>query len=85
MHAVAAAVRNEDPGLARTAPAELRLDLIPKAPGFSAHTGWTDRRHRHVIVVETKDHAKDAVAYPFPSLPRVTARTIETREACSST
>ena len=42
MHAVAAAVRIEDPGLARTAPADLRLDLVPRAPAF-ATAYWLDR------------------------------------------
>jgi hypothetical protein len=34
MHAVVSTVRIEDIGLARAALAELRLEMVPRAPGF---------------------------------------------------
>jgi hypothetical protein len=35
-----------------------------------------------VVVLETKQHAEEAVAYPLPPLPGVTPLTVEIREVC---
>ena len=44
MHAIVATVRIEDPGLARAALPDMRLDLVPRAPGFvSAY--WLEPIH----------------------------------------
>ena len=86
MHAVVATVRITDPGLARTALADLRVALVPRAPGFvSAY--WLepiDGVGMSVIVFETKEHAEQAVAYPLPPLPGVTPLTREIREVYAS-
>ena len=72
MHAVISNVRIEDPGMARAALADLRLKLVPRAPGFvSAY--WLepiDGIGMSVIVFETKEHAEEAAAYPGPSTAR---------------
>jgi hypothetical protein len=82
MHAVVATVRVADPGLARASLAELRLDLVPRAPGFvSAY--WlepVDGIGMSIIVFETKEHAEQAAVYPLPPLPGVTPLTLEIRE-----
>jgi hypothetical protein len=86
MHAIVATVRIEDPGLARAALADLRLGLVPRAPGFvSAY--WLapiDGIGMSVIVFETKEHAEQAATYPLPPLPGVTPLTIEMREVYAS-
>jgi hypothetical protein len=86
MHAVVATVNVEDPQVAREALAALRLDLVPRAPGFvSAY--WlepVDGIGMSVIVFETKEHAQEALAYPLPALPGVTPRTVEIREVYAS-
>ena len=86
MHAVVATVRIEDPEAAREALAGLRLNLVPRAPGFvSAY--WLapiDGIGMSVIVFETKEHADEAVAYPLPPLPGVTPLTVEIREVYAS-
>ncbi len=82
MYAVVATVSIKDPEVAREALAGLRLNLVPRAPGFvSAY--WLapiDGIGMSVIVFETKEHADDAVAYPLPPLPGVTPLTVEIRE-----
>ena len=82
MYAVVATVSIKDPEVARKALAGLRLDLVPRAPGFvSAY--WLapiDGIGMSVIVFETKGHAEEAVAYPLPPLPGVTPLTVEIRE-----
>jgi hypothetical protein len=86
MHAVVATVRVEDPGLARAALAELRTDLVPKAPGF-INASWlepVDGTGMSVIVFETREHAEQAAAYPLPPLPGVTPLTLEIREVYAS-
>jgi hypothetical protein len=37
-----------------------------------------------VIVFQTREHAEEAVAYPVPPLPGVTALTVEIREVYAS-
>jgi hypothetical protein len=86
MHAVVATVRIEDLGQARAALSGLRLDLVPRAPGFvSAY--WlepVDDIGMSVIVFESKEHAEQAAAYPLPPLPGVTPLTLEIREVYAS-
>jgi hypothetical protein len=86
MHAVVATVRVADSGAARAALADLRLGLVPRAPGFvSAY--WLepiDGTGMSVIVFETKEHAERALAYPLPPLPGVTPLTAEIREVYAS-
>jgi hypothetical protein len=86
MHAVVATVSIKDPEVAREALAELRLHLVPRAPGFvSAY--WLepiDGVGMSIIVFETKEHADEAVAYPLPPLPGVTPLKVEIREVCAS-
>jgi hypothetical protein len=86
MHAVVATVSIKDSEAAREALASLRLNLVPRAPGFvSAY--WLapiDGIGMSVIVFETKEHADEAVAYPLPPLPGVTPLTVEVREVYAS-
>jgi hypothetical protein len=86
MHAVVSTVRIEDVPAAREALAGLRLDVVPRAPGFvSAY--WlepVDGIGLSVIVFETKDHAEKALAYPLPPLPGVTPLKVEVREVYAS-
>ena len=86
MHAVVATVRVSDPQVAREALAGLRLNLVPRAPGFvSAY--WLepiDGIGMSVIVFDSREHADEAVAYPLPPLPGVTPLTIEIREVYAS-
>ena len=86
MHAVVATVRIEDVGAAREALAELRVGLVPRAPGFiSAY--WlapVDEIGMSVIVFDTKEHAEEALRYPVPPLPGVTPLTAEIREVYAS-
>jgi hypothetical protein len=86
VHAVVSSVRIEDLGVARAALADLRLKLVPRAPGFiSAY--WlepVDGIGMSVIVFDTREHAEQAVAYPVPPLPGVTPLTIEIREVYAS-
>ena len=86
VHAVVSTVRIEDLGVARSALADLRLKLVPGAPGFvSAY--WlepVDGIGMSVIVFDTREHAEQAVAYPVPPLPGVTPLTIEIREVYAS-
>lgn len=86
VYAVVATVRIEDPGLARAALADLRVDLVPRAPGFvSAY--WLepiDGVGMSVIVFETKEHAEQGLAYPLPPLPGVTPLTRGIREVYAS-
>jgi hypothetical protein len=86
VHVVVATVRITDPGLVRAALADLRVALVPRAPGFvSAY--WLepiDGVGMSVIVFETKEHAEQAVAYPLPPLPGVTPLTREIREVYAS-
>jgi hypothetical protein len=86
MHAVVANVRIEDVGAAREALADLRLSLVPRAPGFvSAY--WlapVDGIGMSVIVFETKEHAEEALKYPLPPLPGVTPLTVQVREVYAS-
>jgi hypothetical protein len=86
MHAVVANVRIEDVAAARQALAELRVGLVPRAPGFvSAY--WlapVDGIGMSVIVFDTKENAEEAVNYPVPPLPGVTPLTVEIREVYAS-
>jgi hypothetical protein len=86
VHAVVSTVRIEDLGVARAALADLRLKLVPRAPGFvSAY--WlepVDGIGMSVIVFDTREHAEQAVAYPVPPLPGITPLTIEIREVYAS-
>jgi len=86
MHAVVSTVHIEDPAPARAALADLRLKLVPRAPGFvSAY--WLepiDDIGMSVIVFETREHAEGAVAYPVPPLPGVMPLTVEIREVYAS-
>ena len=86
MHAVIATVSIKDVQVAREALAGLRLNLVPRAPGFvSAY--WLepiDGIGMSMIVFETKEHAEKAAAYPLPPLPGVTPLTLEIREVYTS-
>lgn len=86
MHAVVATVRVEDPSVARAALPGMRLDLVPKAPGFvSAY--WLEPVNSigmSIIVFQTREHAEAAAAYPLPALPGVTPLTLDIREVYAS-
>ena len=86
MHAVIATVSIKDVQVAREALVGLRLNLVPRAPGFvSAY--WlepVDGIGMSMIVFETKEHAEKAAAYPLPPLPGVTPLTLEIREVYAS-
>ena len=60
--------------MARAALPGMRLDLVPKAPGFvSAY--WLEPVNSigmSIIVFQTREHAEAAAAYPLPALPGVT-------------
>jgi hypothetical protein len=66
MHAVVASVSIKDGEVARGAMAELRLNVVPRAPGFvSAYwLGPIDGVGMSIVIFETKEHADKAVAYP---------------------
>lgn len=86
MHAVVATVRIEDVPTARESLAGLRLNLVPRAPGFVA-AYWlepVDDVGMSVIVFDSKEHAEEAVAYPLPPLPGVTPLTLHIREVYAS-
>jgi hypothetical protein len=86
MHAVVSTVRIEDLGSARQGLANLRVDLVPRAPGFvSAY--WlapVDGIGMSVIVFDSKEHAEEAVEYPVPPIPGVTPLTVDIREVYAS-
>ncbi|HEY7262123.1 MAG TPA: hypothetical protein VH589_11630 [Trebonia sp.] len=86
MYAVVANVRIEDVGAARAALADLRVELVPRAPGFvSAY--WlapVDGIGMSVIVFDTKEQAEQALKYPLPPLPGVTPLTVDLREVYAS-
>lgn len=86
MHAVVANVKIEDVSRARAALADLRLDIVPRAPGFvSAY--WLepgDGVGLSVIVFATKEQAERALTYPLPPLPGVTPLTVQVREVFAS-
>jgi hypothetical protein len=86
MYAVVTTVRIEDFQAARDSLPSMRLDLVPRAPGFvSAY--WlapVDGIGMSVIVFDTKEHADQAAAYPVPPLPGVTVLTKEIREVTAS-
>jgi len=86
MHAVVATVSIKDPEVAREALASLRLNVVPRAPGFvSAY--WLepiDGIGMSIIIFDTREHADQAVAYPLPPLPGVTPLTLEIREVYAS-
>jgi hypothetical protein len=86
MHAVVSTVRIEDLGLARAALTDLRLKLVPRAPGFVSAC-WLepiDDIGMSVVVFETREHAEKAVAHPVPPLPGVTPLTVDIREVYAS-
>jgi hypothetical protein len=86
MHAVVATVSISDLQVAREGLANLRLKLVPKAPGFVSGY-WLepiDGIGMSVIVFETKERAEEALAYPLPPLPGVTPLTVEIREVDAS-
>ena len=84
MYAVVATVSIKDREVAREALAELRLNVVPRAPGFvSAY--WLepiDGVGMSIVVFETKERADKAVAYPL--LPGVTPLKVEIREVYAS-
>jgi hypothetical protein len=86
MYAVVSTVRIEDLGVARDALADLRVSLVPRAPGFvSAY--WlapVDGTGMSVILFDTKEHAEEAARYPVPPLPGVTLLSVEIREVYAS-
>jgi hypothetical protein len=86
MYAVVSTVRIEDLAAARGALANLRVSLVPRAPGFvSAY--WlapVDGIGMSVIVFDTREHADEAVSYPVPPLPGVTVLTVDIREVYAS-
>ncbi len=86
MYAVVSTASIKDPEAAREALTGLRLNLVPRAPGFvSAY--WLapiDGIGMSAIVFETKEHAEEAVAYPLPPLPGATLLTVEIREVYAS-
>ncbi len=79
-------MRIEDLRVARDALAGLRLNLVPRAPGF-VNAYWlapVDGIGMSVIVFDTKEHADEAAAYPLPPLPGVMPLTLEIREVYAS-
>jgi hypothetical protein len=83
MHAVVATVSITDLEAAREALSTMRLDLVPRAPGFVSAC-WlepVDGIGMSVIIFQSKEHATQAAAY---SLPGVTPRTLEIREVYAS-
>jgi len=86
MYAVVAIVRIDDLEAARQGLADLRVDLVPRAPGFvSAY--WlapVDGIGMSVIVFDTKEHAEEAARYPVPPVPGVTPMTLQIREVYAS-
>jgi hypothetical protein len=86
MYAVVATVRIDDLEAARQGLADLRVDLVPRAPGFvSAY--WlapVDGIGMSVIVFDTKEHAEEAARYPVPPVPGVTPMTLQIREVYAS-
>jgi hypothetical protein len=86
MHAVVASVSIKDPEVAREALAGLRLNLVPRAPGFVSAC-WLepiDGIGMSIIIFATKEQAEEAVASPLPPLPGVTPLTTEIREVYAS-
>lgn len=86
MHAVVATVRIADIDAARASLADLRLKLVPRAPGFVSAC-WlepVDNVGMSVIIFDSREHAEQAVAYPVPPLPGVTPLTVEIREVFAS-
>ncbi len=86
MHAVVSTVSIQDVAVARESLAGLRLDLVPRAPGFVSGY-WLEPVNgigMSVIVFETREHAEQAAAYPVPPLPGVTPLTLEIREVYAS-
>lgn len=82
MYAVIARVSVEDTDVARAALPRLRIDLVPKAPGF-VNAYWLEPRDgvgMSVIVFETHEQALEASTYPLPELPGVLPLSIEIRE-----
>lgn len=81
-----ATVSITDHEAARQALADLRLKLVPRAPGFvSAY--WLepiDGTGMSIIIFETREHADSAVTHPLPPLPGVTPLTVEVREVYAS-
>ena len=81
------AVRIKDEQSARDALASLRLDVVPRAPGFvSAY--WLepiDGVGMSVIIFDTREHAEEALAYPLPPIPGVMPLKVEIREVYAST
>jgi hypothetical protein len=86
MHAVVATVRIEDVEVARESLAGLRLNLVPRAPGFvSAY--WLepiDGIGMSIIIFESRERAEEALAYPLPPLPGVAPLATEIREVYAS-
>ena len=86
MHAVVATVGVNDVQVAREALAGLRLNLVPRAPGFvSAY--WlepVDGIGMSVIVFENREYAEKAAAYQLSPLPGVTPLTLDIREVYAS-
>ena len=86
MFAVVATVRIEDVQAARESLATLRLNLVPRAPGFvSAY--WlapVDGIGMSVIVFDNREHAEEAAAHPLPPLPGVAPLKVEIREVYAS-
>jgi hypothetical protein len=82
MHAVVATVSIKGREVAREALAELRLNVVPRAPGFASAywLGPIDGVGMSIVVFETKERADKAVAYPLPPLPGVTPLKVEIRE-----
>ena len=86
MHAVVATVRIEDVSVARAALSDLRLSIVPRAPGF-VNAYWlkpVDGVGMSVIVFETREAAEQAITYPLPPLPGVTPLTVQIREVFAS-
>jgi hypothetical protein len=86
MHAVVATVRIEDLETARQALTALRLNVVPRAPGFVSAC-WlapADGIGMSVIVFKTKEHAEAAIDHPLAPLPGVTPLTVEIRRVVAS-
>ena len=86
MHAVVATVRIADVQAARASLAGMRLDIVPRAPGFVC-AYWLEPVADvglSFIVFDTREHAEQAVSYPLPALPGVTPLSLEIREVYAS-
>ena len=86
MHAVVATVKVDNPAQARERLQDLRLPVVRRAPGVVCGY-WlepVDGVGMSVIVFETEEHARAALAFPLAPIPGVTPLTLTVREVYAS-